>query len=158
MEYFNLFGMVFVLVLLIPNAIYAIISKGRIQTKERHRILEPIETVGRIGCMAFMVINIPGTVFGYRSDEAFAIYLMAGFALSLVYCALWAVFWRQKTLAKALCLSILPSLLFLFCGVMNRSILLIVSTLIFAPAHILISCKDVLGQAQDDSTNAKTNR
>ena len=40
---------------------------------------------------------------------------------------------------RALSLSILPSILFLFSGVMSHSLLLTLSSLVFAPCHIAIS-------------------
>ena len=43
---------------------------------------------------------------------------------------------------RAIVLSVLPSLVFLFSAVMSRSLLLGLSALLFAPAHILISCKN----------------
>ena len=40
--------------------------------------------VGRLGCFGFMIINIPGTWFGWWSDEAFALYLIVD-TLSLIH-------------------------------------------------------------------------
>lgn len=138
------------LIILIPNALYAFLNRGRLPKTEKHKILEPIEQIGRIGCIAFMTVNIPGTVFGWQSDTAFAIYLCVNFVLSLTYCILWGVFWKSHNLAKALTLSIIPSVLLLFSGVMCRSILLLISSVIFVPAHILISCKDAKAAAKDE--------
>ncbi|HKM35158.1 MAG TPA: hypothetical protein VJY54_10505 [Lachnospiraceae bacterium] len=45
---------------------------------------------------------------------------------------------------RALALSVLPSLLFLFCGIMSRTILLIVAAVLFAPCHILLSYKNAV--------------
>lgn len=45
----------------------------------------------------------------------------------------------ESSLFRALALSALPSALFLFGGIMSRSVLLILSATLFAPAHILIS-------------------
>ena len=43
---------------------------------------------------------------------------------------------------RALALSILPSILFLFSGIMTRSVLLTIAALLFAPAHIAISYRN----------------
>ena len=40
-------------------------------------------------------------------------------------------------------LSIIPSMLFLFSGIMSRSVLLIIASVLFAPSHIVISYKNV---------------
>ena len=151
---FNIAGLIFMLVLMVPNAVYAIVNRGRPVKKEKHKILEPIEQVGRIGCIAFMTLNVPGTCFGFGSETAFAIYLSVDFALTFTYCLLWIVFWRSNSLPKALTLSIIPSVMLLFSGLISRSILLTAFALIFAPAHIIISCKDAKSLAIKHSRRA----
>ncbi len=41
-------------------------------------------------------------------------------------------------------LSIIPSAIFLFSGIISRSLLLTLSALLFAPSHILISYKNAV--------------
>ena len=89
-----------------------------------------------------MIVNIPGTCFGWWSDEAFALYLIADTLLVLLYCLIWIVCFQKKSLFRALALSIIPSILFLFSGIMSRSVLLILSAALFAPSHIVISYKN----------------
>ena len=86
-----------------------------------------------------MIINIPGTSFGWWSDEAFAIYLILNIALVIFYCLIWIICFKQNSIFRALALSILPSIIFLFSGIISRSILLIVGSIIFAQCHIIIS-------------------
>ena len=71
MDWFNVFGLVFIAVIMIPNIIFAIKNKEGFENKRKNRFLEVAEQIGRIGCFVFMIINIPGTWFGWRSDEAF---------------------------------------------------------------------------------------
>ena len=89
-----------------------------------------------------MVLNIPGTWFGWWSWKVLAIYLIVDTVLVVLYCVLWMICWKKNSMFKALSLSIIPSALFLFSGVMCRSILLILSAVLFAPTHILISYKN----------------
>lgn len=142
MEYINLYGLFMILLVLLPNLIYGLYISGKPVPKEKHRILGPIEQIGRIGCVAFMALEIPGVYFDYWSQTAFLLYLSIGFTLVFAYCLFWIIFWKKGSMVRALLLSILPSLLFLSCGIFSRSILLIVFALIFAPAHIAISCMD----------------
>lgn len=109
------------------------------ENKWGNKLAEFIEQIGRIGCFGFMIINIPGTWLGWLSDDAFAIYLVIDTLLAALYCAIWGVCWRKNNIFRALALSIIPSVLFLFSGIMSRSFLLIVASIIFAPSHILIS-------------------
>ena len=73
---------------------------------------------------------------------AFVLYLLVNTALVILYCAIWMVCFRKNNMFRALALSIIPSVLFLFSGLMSRSILLILSAVLFAPSHILISYKN----------------
>lgn len=142
MEWLNIFGTIFIVVIMIPNIIYAIKCKEGFENKWNNKIVELIEQIGRFGCFAFMVINIPGTWSGWWSDEAFAIYLIVNTVLVIVYCIIWIITFRKNTIFKALTLSIIPSVVFLFSGIMSRAILLILSSILFSPAHILISVKN----------------
>ena len=142
MEWINIFGLLFIIVIMIPNIIYAIKCKDGFANKWNNKIVEVIEQIGRFGCLGFMIFNIPGTWFGWWSDEAFAIYLIVNIILLILYCIIWIICFKENTVFRALALSILPSIIFLFSGIMSRSVLLIVSALIFAPAHIIISYKN----------------
>ena len=142
MEWFNIFGLVFIIIIMIPNIVFAIKCKDGFENKWNNKAVEILEQIGRFGCFGFMIINIPGTWFGWWSDEAFAIYLIINAILVLIYCAIWIVCFRKNSVFRALSLSIIPSVIFLFSGIMCRSVLLIVSAIIFAPCHIMISYKN----------------
>lgn len=145
MEWINIFGAVFIVIIMVPNIIYALKCRESFENKWNNKGVEIVEQIGRFGCFGFMVINIPGTWFGWWSDEAFAIYLIANSVLIILYCAIWIICFRKNTIFKAMALSIIPSIIFIFSGIMIRSVLLIVASLLFAPAHILISYKNVKG-------------
>lgn len=142
MEWFNLFGLAFVAIIMIPNIVYAIKCKDGFLNKWRNKAVETLEQIGRFGSVAFMVVNIPGTFFGWWSDEAFALYLIVNSVLAIVYCALWIVLFKKNNKFRALSLSVIPSVIFIFSGILSRSVLLTVSALLFASAHILISYKN----------------
>ena len=142
MEWFNLYGLIFMAVIMIPNMFYAAENGYSSGNKWNNRAAAIIEQIGRYACLVFMIINIPGTWFGWWSDEAFAVYLIVDIILVIAYCVIWVFTWRKESLFKALALSIIPSVLFLFSGIMSRSILLVIASLLFAPAHITISVKN----------------
>ena len=126
-------------VILIPNILFAVKCKDGFENKWKNRTVETVEQIGRFGCFGFMIFNIPGTWFGWWSDEAFAVYLVVDALLVGLYCLVWIVCFRKSSVFRALALSILPSVLFLFSGIMTRSVLLTISALLFAPTHIAIS-------------------
>lgn len=139
MEWLNVFGLVMVAVIMIPNILFAMKCKDGFVNKWNNKSVETVEQIGRFGCFGFMIINIPGTWFGWWSDEAFAVYLVVDAALVTLYCVIWAVCFRKSSVFRALALSIIPSVLFLFSGIMSRSILLTIAVLLFAPSHIMLS-------------------
>ena len=142
LEWLNVFGAVFIVIIMVPNIIYAIKCKEGFENKWNNKLVELMEQIGRIGCFGLMIINIPGTWFGWWSDEAFAVYLIVNSVLILFYCVIWIICFRKNTVFRALALSVIPAVIFLFSGIMSRSILLIVAAMLFAPAHILISYKN----------------
>lgn len=139
MEWLNVFGLVMVAVIMIPNILFAMKCKDGFVNKWNNKSVETVEQIGRFGCFGFMIINIPGTWFGWWSDEAFAVYLVVDAVLVTLYCVIWAVWFRKSSVFRALALSIIPSVLFLFSGIMSRSILLTIAAVLFTPSHILIS-------------------
>lgn len=143
MEWFNVFGLIFIAVIMIPNVVFAIKCKDGFDNTWNNKYVEVAEQVGRLGCFGFMIINIPGTWFGWWSDEAFALYLIVDTILVMLYCAIWIICFKKNSVFRALALSIIPSMLFLFSGIMSRSVLLIIASVLFAPSHIVISYKNV---------------
>ena len=148
MEWFNIFGLVFLSIIMIPNVVFAIRCKDEFTNNYRNKTVELMEQIGRFGCFGFMIFNIPGTWFGWVSNESFAWYIILDALLVILYCILWIVCWKKNSIFKALALSIIPCAVFLISGIMSRSILLTVAALLFAPAHIFISYQNAKGEKQ----------
>lgn len=144
MNWINLYGLIFMAVILIPNMIFAAKCPEGFENAWQNKTVELLEQIGRFGCFGFMIVHIPGTWFGFPSDEAFAVYLLANILLIDCYCLIWMICFRKNSLFRALALSILPSLVFLLSGILSRSPLLILSALLFAPCHILLSYKNAV--------------
>lgn len=142
MRWFNAFGLILIVGIMIPNIVFAIKCKNGFENKWKNKCVEVIEQIGRFGCFCFMVFNIPGTYFGWWSDEAFAVYLIVDTILVIFYCTIWIICFKKSSVFRALTLSIIPAMLFLFSGIMSRSVLLIISSVLFAPSHIVISYKN----------------
>ena len=142
MEWFNIFGFAFVVIIMIPNIIFAMKCKNGFENKWNNKFVETMEQIGRFSCFGFMIINIPKTCFGWWNDKAFTIYLIVDIVLVTLYCLIWFICFKKNSMFRALALSIIPSIMFLFSGIMTRSILLILAAIIFAPCHIMISYKN----------------
>lgn len=145
MEWFNLTGLIFVVVLLIPNIIYGATNKDGFAGEFHNKFVETGEQIGRFGCFILMFIQPSFVTLGYIYDGAQALYLILGIVLLALYCGGWIVFRKGNSIAKALTLSILPSVLFLESGILTLNIPLIVLSVVFAICHITISYKNTAG-------------
>ena len=143
MSWFNYYGLIAVFLIMVPNILYAISMKGKISNEYQNKLIAALEQIGRYGCMIFMIFNVPYTYFGFWIGNALAIYLITGGGFIVLYYLGWVIF-RKKSPVRGLCLSIIPTALFLFCGVMLLSLPLMVSAIIFGIGHITISYKSNL--------------
>lgn len=150
MEWFNYIGLIFFVLLLIPNIIFAIKNRNK-QIQLNNRTLEIYEQIGRYGSMIFMVFNIPYTTFGYYFTCGQNVYIAINAVLIFAYYLFWIIFWKKDCLAKSLLLSIIPSILFIFSGIIMANILLIAFAIVFAIFHIWISIKNVEINKQENN-------
>lgn len=60
-EWFNVYGLFFIIVIMVPNIIYAIKCKDGFENKWKNKVVEIFEQIGRYGCFGFMIFNIPNT-------------------------------------------------------------------------------------------------
>ena len=139
---FNYWGLVLFISVMIQNIIYAVRCPEGFENRWNNKIVQIIEQVGRYSCIVFMILIVP--IFGADIPDGkyLAVYLSVDFLLVILYSVCWYKLWNRNDRFRALALSIIPSLLFLFSGIMTRYILLIAASLIFAPAHITVSVKN----------------
>ena len=146
MEWFNAWGLGFMAVIMVPNVVFMLKCPEGFQNAWQNKTIETLEQIGRFGCFGLMIFDIPGTCFGVPGAAACTLYRAAGTVLVLCYCVVWAACFRKNSLFRALALSVLPSVLFLFSGLIRRSVLLTIAALLFAPCHILLSYKNAAAQ------------
>ena len=143
----NFYGLAIVALIMIPNVVFAMKTKDGFENLWNNKAVETLEQIGRFGCFGFSFINVPHTVAGLP-DGALPIYLSVSGILLALYIGGWVLLWKKPGLCRAILLSLLPSVLFLFDGIICRSLLLTVAALEFAPCHILISCKNAVAAKQ----------
>ena len=142
MGWFNYYGLIAVAVILIPNIVCAVWDKNAFVNRCQRKALLILEQIGRYGCMAFMIFNVPYTYFGFWFEGALAVYLSVACGLLALYLLGWIIFWGRRSMPKALWLSITPAVLFLFCGAMLSSIPLMLFAIVFAIGHITVSLQN----------------
>lgn len=139
LNWFNYYGLIAVVIIMMPNIVYAFKHKDSFVNYCSNKFLIVLEQVGRYGCILFMIFNIPYTWFGFFFAIAEVIYLAVNSALLLTYVLVWIILWNKDSVLRALILSAIPSLLFFFSGIMILSVPLIVAATIFAAGHITLS-------------------
>lgn len=143
MGWFNYYGAIAVAIAMIPNIVCAISDKGAFENRFDNKAILALEQIGRYGCMALMIFNIPYTYFGFWFDRALVVYLSANGALLAFYLLGWVVYRKGRGKAKMLWLSVTPAVIFLFCGIMVLSIPLTICSLVFGIGHITICYKNI---------------
>ena len=145
----NIFGAVVVVLMLIPNIVYAIRYRDE-KNLCTNRLMNLIEQVGRYACIVLMWLPLLVWKFGFQSVFEMLLYLFGNGALLLAY---WIVFFRhmrKRSAAKALTLAVLPSCIFLMSGILLRHWLLVGFAVLFATGHIFVTLKNA--QAQQSGT------
>ena len=142
MGWFNYYGIAIMAIIMIPNIAYAVKHKDNVANNYNKKAVVILEQIGRYGCFVLMIFNIPYTYFDFWFDYALIVYLSVNSGLLIAYLIFWIICWNSHGKLKALSLSIIPSCIFLFSGVVLANIPLIAFAVLFAVNHIYISCKN----------------
>lgn len=142
MNLFNYHGLITMVIIMIPNVVFALKNKDGFINNYHNKTIEILEQIGRYSAFLFMVFNFPFTYFGFWFVGGGWIYVVVNAVLVLTYCFIWIIQKRCDKVFFSLSQSIIPSIIFLFSGIMILSVPLIVSSLIFAFADITLSYKN----------------
>ena len=141
MGWFNYYGLIVMAIVMIPNIVYAVKVKN-FANAYKNKTVEFLEQIGRYACFVLMIFNIPYTYFGFWFDNAITVYLSVNGCLCFAYLLFWIICRNKNSKLKALSLSVIPSVIFLFSGITLGYIPLIVFAVLFGINHILISYKN----------------
>ena len=143
-DWLNVFGLILVILLLIPNIVYAIKVKDQ-KNLCTNKFMNILEQIGRYACMFLMVFNIGIAEFGFGSVAAFLIYGIGNVLLLLSYWIIWMLYFHKQSFGKQIVLAILPTCLFLLSGITMRHYLLILFGLVFGVGHVYVTYKNRIG-------------
>ena len=127
---------------MLPIIYASIFKKELFVNKFDDRLLIKLENIGRYLCMILMVINIQDLYGGFKSVEAFVAYLGINIILLGLYYIVWFIFYKFNNIYKNMILGIIPSLMFIISGILQNHLLLIISGIVFAYAHLKIIWKN----------------
>ncbi|EKQ54712.1 MULTISPECIES: hypothetical protein [unclassified Clostridium] len=134
----NNYGVIIMVIVMIPNIIFAIKEKN-FENKYHNKVVEIIEQIGRFGSMGLMIFNIPLLEFGYWFNNGKIVYMALTGILAVLYCFIWFLYFRKSTMEKAMALAIIPTIIFLFSGIVQGNVLLIITAILFGTGHIIIT-------------------
>lgn len=138
----NILGLIIIILILIPNIIYAF-TKGKGQkNKCNNAVMNILEQIGRYGSMFFMVFNIGVPEFGFSDLGLFFAYLFGNPALILLYWFAWVLYFIKPRFWTQIALAVIPTAIFLLCGITLSHIFLMVFTFIFGIAHVYVTTKN----------------
>lgn len=137
----NIFGAVIVILMLIPNIVYAITNKGEKNLCE-NQLMNFFEQIGRYACIVLMWLPFFVWKFGFASVLEMMIYMVGNGLLLMAYWITFAIYMRRKNTGLAITLAIIPSCIFLLSGILLRHWLLVGFAVIFAVGHFYVSKKN----------------
>jgi hypothetical protein len=137
----NVFGAVIVILMLIPNIIYAIRNRDE-KNKCTNRLMNVIEQIGRYACIILMWMPLLVWKFGFSSVFEMILYLIGNGCLLAAYWISFACYLKRKTRKRAFALAVLPTCIFLLSGLLLHHWLLVASALLFGVGHIYVTQKN----------------
>ena len=134
----NGFGAVIVVLMLIPNVVYAVKYKGE-KNRCTNGVMNAIEQIGRYGSMILMWLPLFVWKFGFASEIAMLLYFAANGILLAAYWIVYAMYFKKRNAKRAIILAILPSCIFLLSGILLRHWTLVAFALLFAIGHLYVT-------------------
>ena len=136
-EWFNYYGLIIMVLMIVPNIIFAITHKNN--QPQVIKTIEALEQIGRYGCFALMIFNIPFVCSGFYFESAELVYLVTNGILICSYLIIWIICWNRYMMFRLYALSILPTAIFVFSSIILGYYLLLLFSIIFGICHIYIS-------------------
>ncbi|MBH1942141.1 hypothetical protein I5677_14660 [Mobilitalea sibirica] len=137
-SWINIFGLVIVILILLPNIMYAFKFRG-VENKCKNKVMNIIEQIGRYASMFLMIFNIGLTEFGFSSPEAFVFCFVGNTLLLTAYWIIWMLYFKKITFWKSMALAIIPTIIFLLCGITLGHYWLVLSAIVFGVGHIYVT-------------------
>ena len=137
----NIFGAIIVVLMLIPNIVYAIKNRDE-KNLCTNRFMNAIEQIGRYACIVLMWFPILVWKYGFASVLETLLYLVCNGMLLAAYWIVFAVYMKRRTARLAIPLAVLPACIFLLSGILLQHWLLAGFAVLFAVGHIYVTYKN----------------
>lgn len=138
----NEFGLIIVILLLLPNIIYAMKYRN-LENLCDNSLMIVIEQIGRYASMFLMIFNIGIAEFGFLSTQSLLMYIVLNVILLVAYWIMWILYFVKQQSWNSMALAVIPTLLFLVNGLTQMHILLIISAVLFGIGHIYVTYENI---------------
>jgi len=139
----SLFGAVIVIVMMIPNIVYAFRNKDE-KNLCTNKVMNLIEQIGRYACIILMWLPLFVWKFGFASVIEMVLYMVCTGILLAAYWIMFVIYMKRRTQGLAIALAIIPSCIFFFSGILLRHWLLVGFAVLFAIGHIYVTKKNAV--------------
>lgn len=137
----NGFGAAIIIIMMLPNILYAIRRKDVVSRCD-NRLMNMMEQIGRYACLILMWLPLSVWKFGFQSVPEMFIYIIGSGVLLIAYLVIWVFYFRKPTMKAAVALAVIPTVIFLLCGILLRHWLLVAAALLFGVGHIYVTVKN----------------
>lgn len=137
-QWFSLWGLVAVILILLPNILYAFRIPGQ-ENRCTHKPMNILEQIGRYGCMALMVFPLGAGSLWTSTLPLLFLGLAGCIVLLATYWIFWGFYFCRRTLFRATALAVIPTAIFGLFGVCNAHPLLIAAAAAFGIGHIHVT-------------------
>ncbi len=138
MNWINLFGLIIVILILLPNLIYFYRSRS-VEINHKNKAMNVLEQIGRYGSMFLLAVNVGFNEFAFQSEGEFTLCLVITSILILLYWSFWLIYFKKTSIFTSMMLAILPGILFISQGIFLRYWLLLGTSIMFSIAHCYIT-------------------
>lgn len=158
MNLINVLNIVIIVLMLVPNIIYTIKAKN-FKNLCTNRVMNALEWIGRILCIALMIYPLGKKEFGFPSAESFIIYVFGNIILVAVYLIVWISYFKKENKLKSVVLTLSPVGIFLICGLTLEHWLLVFSAVLFGIGHIYVTlANSIKKQAEKKAVQKEENK
>ena len=134
----NVFGAVIVVLMLIPNIVYALKNKDK-KNDCTNQLMNVIEQIGRYACIVLMWLPLLVWKFGFSHVFEMLLYFVGNGCLLIAYWIVFAAYLKRKTRKRALVLAVLPMCMFLLSGILLRHWMLVGFAVLFGIGHVYVT-------------------
>lgn len=140
----NIYGAIMLVLLMLPNIAYLqkikLNGKENVRRRGSYSSVEIVEQIGRYGSIIFMLVNTGFGEQGFASDTARLVWIITAAIFMIGYYIFWAMLFKKPSdkFCKIM-LAVLPSILFVFSGIIMIRPASIFFGAVFAASHIYIT-------------------